>query len=254
MSDVKKQSLRDQILDAVPAASHTSILKMALDKQITDPDDPQWAMVGLAWSATESASISRASLDSVRVETAKIPDHVFQGGVRAGIDLSKTVEAAGKKIMQEAQQQSDAATEKVRQGIAHATKAGSDALRQAIAGLRSAGTKARDEMVAGWRADLAAAARDEVRAGLTSRMARSWGLVSFLLFVAACIGAFVFWLATNSPPPTTCIVGPVRAWQVPGGTEIAVTDGNATSRVGCPAYFTQPGEPGAACWEIVARR
>ncbi len=81
------------------------------------------------------------------------------------------------------------------------------------------------------------------------------GLVAFLLSVAAGVGALVFWLATNSPSPTTFTVGPVQAWEVPGGVDLAVTDGHATH----PAWRARHTLPNrasrrAACWEIVARR
>ena len=84
-------SLRDQVLASVPEAAREGILKMALDQNITDPSDPQWGMVALAWSATESAGLARASLEEVRAAIAMIQDMIYKQTSAAGKDAAEVI-------------------------------------------------------------------------------------------------------------------------------------------------------------------
>ncbi len=238
-------SLREQILDAVPQASHTGILKMALDQNINDPNDPHWGMVALAWASTESASIARAALESVRKETGKIPDAIYQGTVKAGSDLKGQVEAAGQAVLTAAQAKGAELERKVSDAITRATTAGSAELKKAVTSLGPAAARKRDDLVQAMQVAAAEAARDVARAGLAGKIAKSWATVALSLLVAAGLGATTGAVITdteiNSPGQVIESNPGLRIYpNVTGGyTEVLGPDvrvQNTTGTAGCPAY------------------
>lgn len=73
-----KSTPRDAVLAATPEASHRGLLEMALQVGITDPADPIWTMVGLAWAAAFGAETARERLEIIRQETARLPDLIAE--------------------------------------------------------------------------------------------------------------------------------------------------------------------------------
>jgi hypothetical protein len=82
-----KSTPRDAVLAATPEASHRGLLEMALQVGITDPADPIWTMVGLAWAAAFGAETARERLEIIRQETARLPDLIAEEKKRAAGDL-----------------------------------------------------------------------------------------------------------------------------------------------------------------------
>lgn len=138
-------NLREDVLNAIPDAAREGVLKMALDHNITDPNDPTWAMVGLAWSATQAASTSRQTLDAALDTAAKIPDAIYSSTVAAGADLksgvAKAIEAktleAGSALVQ---------------AICVAASKGAQDLQKAAAGLERMGQENGAAFVEQWKA------------------------------------------------------------------------------------------------------
>ncbi len=182
-----KESLRDQVLAAVPAASHTAILKMALDQHINDPNDPHWGMVALAWAATDAANISRESLESVRRETGKIPEAIYQGAVRAGTDLAAQVRSAGDEAF-------DAA-----RGVVEAAKTSAEAaINKATQGLATAAERQCEALVKQMAEAAAKAAQDAVHRDLVRVQIWEKGMIAALIAFGVALGMFLAnWL--NSP-------------------------------------------------------
>ncbi len=176
------KSLRDQVLAAIPAASHTGILKMALDQNINDPNDPHWGMVALAWASTEAAGLARASLEQVRQETAKIPEAIYQNTLKAATDLKATV---GQEVRTAGVEVGQALT----LAIGQAMTQGAAGLKSAAEELPALAQKKQKEIVGIWCASLAEAVKFEARGTLAGRMARSWGVVVLSLLFAAALGA-----------------------------------------------------------------
>ena len=84
-------NLREDVLNAVPPPAREGVLKMALDHNIVDPNDPTWGMVALAWSATTAAAAGRETLDTALATAARIPETIYTSTIKAGADLSATV-------------------------------------------------------------------------------------------------------------------------------------------------------------------
>ena len=240
MNDMNdKISLRDQVLATVPAASHPGILKMALDHQIADPNDPQWGMVALAWTSTEAANVSRASLESVRKEVATIPDSVYRGAAAAGADLRGLVETAGKSVIEIAAAQTKAMEQGLAAAVAQGVGVGAERLEKAVAALDRAIVSRRDATVAEWQAAAGKAAAAEAQKGIAARMARSWGIVVLSLLFAGAIGAGAALAGLYSAG----LIAPkwLRVYRHPGA-DIMVIAGTAYSAIGCP--------PGATCIQV----
>ncbi len=169
------ETLRDNVLATLPPETHTAFLRLALDAGVHNPDDAAWGDVALAYAASVSAAAATAAAVEVKSETAKIPEAIYQGTIRAGQDLRGQVEAAGKSVI-------EAATAEV-----------ASTLRQAVQGM-DANAKARiDQIVACGIADVTAAVRADARASVAGRMARSWGMVAGLLTFFMVLGGTVTW-------------------------------------------------------------
>lgn len=175
-------NLRDEVLSAIPVEAHPGILKMALDHNITDPTDPQWGMVGLAWAATRSVDLARAALDAVDQHIRSLPDQIHQSAARAGEDLRS---ALGQEVQKRGVELGAAITA----AIKSAADSGATMLRQAAADLPTVAAANQGEIIKEWRASLASAAKDEARGALSARMARSWGMVVISLVLAFAAGA-----------------------------------------------------------------
>ncbi|MHB8253788.1 MAG: hypothetical protein ACYDEV_08830 [Acidiferrobacter sp.] len=153
-------SLREDVLNAIPADAREGVLKMALDHNITDPNDPIWAMVALAWTAARSAHVSRASLESVRVETARIPAAMAVATTTAVADLRAQITDAAREV---------ATT--VAQGLDHNL----EATKQAA--------------LAEWKSALGRAAMDQSRKSFLTHMQMSVVTIAIILVLFMGLGA-----------------------------------------------------------------
>ena len=174
--------LREDVLNAIPDAAREGVLKMALDHNITDPNDPTWAMVGLAWSATQAASTSRQALDAALDTAAKIPDAIYSSTVAAGADLKSGV---AKAIEDKTLEAGSALVQVI--GVA-ASKGAAD-LTAAAAGLERVGQENGAAFVEKWKASLAQAVERQARSALAWRLASGWGVVAFTIILMLMLGA-----------------------------------------------------------------
>lgn len=210
-------SLRDEILDAVPASAREGILKLALDHNITDPDDPTWAMVSLAWAATQAAATGRQTLDEALGTASKIPDMIYSSTIAAGADLK-----AG--VSQAIEQKTVEAGQGLVQAIGVAAGKGAADLTAAAAGLERMGQEKGAAFVEHWKEELARAAARRERAGLFR--ASGWLVIgALILFCAGGFAMFTTLAASGKIAPPQISVGwnPVAiygpsAWEVCPGT------------------------------------
>ena len=173
-------NLREEVLNAIPNAAREGVLKMALDHNIVDPNDPTWAMVALAWSATTAAAGARVTLD----EAAKIPDVLYKNVTAAGADLRAVLEAGIKA-------KADEAGSMLTNTILAASGHGADALKKAAAGLDKMAEDHATAFVEQWKAQVASAVEKQARTALRRSIARSWVSASFALLLAAGAGGAV---------------------------------------------------------------
>ena len=173
-------NLREEVLNAIPTPAREGVLKMALDHNITDPNDPTWAMVALAWSATTAAATSRITLD----EAAKIPEILYKNVTSAGADLKAVLEAGIKA-------KTDEAGANLTNVILAASGHGADALKKAAAGLDMMAENRAEGFVEQWKAAVASAVERQARTALRRSIARSWVSASFALLLAASAGGAV---------------------------------------------------------------
>ena len=177
------------LLDKLPPDKAVATAKALLHYGVHD-GDPTVTLIDIAIdtnaarrASTEAAQAAGEAATTVKEQIGKIPDTIYRGAVRAGEDLASQVAAA-----------LTARGEVLRQGltdvIAAAASAGGAQLEQAVASLGQAAESRRDELVREMQVAVAAAARDQIRAAVIGKAARSWsmiaaGLVVFMAFGAA---------------------------------------------------------------------
>ncbi len=187
--------MRDRALAAVPADRREEVLRLASDLGIGRVDDILWSIVAAVVDAHAAASAAGNAATKVEQETAAIPELIYRGTVKAGEDLRGQITAAGdtvgKKLLEAARAQSITLQAGLTDAITEAAKLGGAAMGKAIEGLDRATLSQRDANIEEWRAAAAVAIRNEVRAGLAGRMAKSFGLVAGSLLFAAVLGAAV---------------------------------------------------------------
>ena len=176
------QTLRDKVLASLPPDTHAAFLRLALDAGINAPDDPAWGDVSLAYAASVSAASAMEAADTVKAETAKIPDTMYHTTIKAASDIKAIIGAEVRERGVELGQGLAAA-------IRSAADTGANALKAAAADLPAAAAARQDEIIKEWRAALAMAAKDEASGALAARMARSWGTVVLSLTLAFTAGA-----------------------------------------------------------------
>lgn len=175
-------SLRDQVLSNLPEAAHKGILELALDYGVNNPDDPVWAMVGLAWSAAKGADLTRERLEIIRRETASIPGKITEGTEQAGADLRKIINT-------EITEKMDALRGNLVKDIDKAAGKGAEAIRKAQDGLDDDIEKKREAAVQEFATAAGKAAESLARSAFARARTTSWATVVLSLLGSAIIGA-----------------------------------------------------------------
>ena len=243
-------SVRDAALAAVPADRREDVLRRASDLGIGRADDVIWSIVAAVVDANAAASAAGHAATKVEQETAAIPDLIYRGTLKAGEDLRGQITAAGdtvgKRFLDAARAQSITLQAGLTGAITEAAERGGAALEKASIDLDRAALSQRDAIIAEWQAAAACAIRDEVRAGLAGRMAKSWGLVAGSLLLAAVLGAAAA-LIVSSRLQGRVGTGLPAGWNFvrnDGWNEIYI-DGPVRTMAGC--------SPGDACLATRAR-
>ena len=175
-------SFRDQVLSNLPEAAHKGILELALDYGVNNPDDPVWAMVGLAWSAAKGADLTRERLEIIRRETASIPEKITKGTEQAGTNL-RTI------INTEITEKMDSLRGILVKDIDNAAGKGAEAIRKAQDGLAIDIEKKREAAVQEFATAAGKAAESHARAAFSRTRTASWATVVLSLLGSAIIGA-----------------------------------------------------------------
>lgn len=175
-------SLRNQVLSKLPEAAHKGILELALDYGVNNPDDPVWAMVGLAWSASKGEDLTRERLEIIRRETASIPDKISEGTEQAGANL-RTI------INTEITEKMDALRKTLVKDIDKAAGEGAETIRKAQDGLDDDIEKKKEAAVQNFATAAGNAAESHARKAFERARTVSWATVVLSLLGSAIIGS-----------------------------------------------------------------
>lgn len=183
MSD--EQSIaRDMALESLPPELREALLRKASDLGIHRADDVIWALVASVIDAAAAAQVAGQHVKALVAESAKVPDLIYQGTMRAGKDLKEGVAQAIEAKTIEAGQALVGA-------IAHAAGRGAADLQKAAAGLDRMGAEKAAAFVEQWKAHLAHALKEQAKASLAWKLAQGWGVV-----VALLAGMFILGMLT----------------------------------------------------------
>lgn len=208
---------RDAALQSLPPDQREALLRRASDLGVHRTDDVVWALVAAVVDATGAAQVAGLHVKALAVETAKMPDMIYQSTIKAGADLKAGVAAAIEAKAVEAGQA-------LVQVIGVAASKGAVDLQKAAAALDKVGADKTSKIVASWETALVKAASRHERARLFR--ASGWLVIGALVLV--CVGAFGMFatLAASgkiAPPQITTGWNPVAlygptAWEVCPGT------------------------------------
>ncbi len=140
-------------------------------------------------ASTTATQAAGEAATTVKEQVGKIPDTVYRGAVRAGEDLRNQVSAAGQAVTAALTARGEVLSRGLTDVIAAAAIAGGAALDKAVASLGTAAEARRDELVREMQLAAAAAARDQIRAGVMGTVARSWSLIAASLAIFMVLGA-----------------------------------------------------------------
>lgn len=205
--DENTESTLSNILDKLPPDKAVATAKAMMHYGVRD-GDPTVTMIDIAidtnaarQASTAAAQAAGDAAGSVKTETQKIPDLIYQSTIRAGADLravvGQEVRAAGTEVGQA-----------VTAAIQSAATVGADALKQAASELPQRAKENQDDIIRGWKSLLAVAVRDEARGALARRMAGGWGMVVLSLLFASGVGAGGMWAAAR-------MTGHLTPWSYP---------------------------------------
>ena len=193
-------SLRDDVLNAIPAEAREGVLKMALDHGINIPDDPQWAMVALAWAATRAAGASKETFADIQKIARSIPGEVLKSVQDAGSDLAAT-------LAQGLQNQMVEVGQAIFQSIEIAQKQGAETLQAAASDLDKSAQAKGAAYIDQWKVAVAKATAAQAQAALKRAIGVRWGAVAMSLAAALTIGAGIGTLLSQTTSPTLREVG-----------------------------------------------
>ena len=185
MSDEHTNSnARDVALKSLPPELREALLRKASDLGVHRVDDVVWALVASVIDAAAAAEVAGQHVKTLVEETGKVPDLIYEGTIRASLDLKEGVVRALEDKTVEAGQALVGA-------IAHAAGKGAADLQKAAAGLDRMGAEKAAAFVEQWKAHLAYALKEQAKASLAWKLAQGWGVV-----VASLAGMFVLGMLT----------------------------------------------------------
>ena len=229
MSTNEEKPALDQLLDQLPADKKLEVTRHAVRYGFpeTDPLFQAVRMVvdteAASKAAVEAAGVAAAAAAQTATATAKIPDAIYQGTVKAGADLRGQVEAAGKTIIETANTEAAKVQDSLTAAVQGAAQAGASVLGKAVQGMDASAKTRIEEIIARGVLEVGAAVRADASAAVAGRMARSWGVVASLLLFFMMLGSGLTWgglylsrhitpmnmpIATNSQGQLLC--GPLR--------------------------------------------
>ena len=175
---------RDAALESLPPELREALLRKASDLGVHRADDVVWALVASVIDAAAAAEVAGQHVKTLVEETGKVPDLIYEGTIRASLDLKEGVVRALEDKTVEAGQALVGA-------IAHAAGKGAADLQKAAAGLDRMGAEKAAAFVEQWKAHLAYALKEQAKASLAWKLAQGWGVV-----VASLAGMFVLGMLT----------------------------------------------------------
>ena len=193
--DENTGSTLGNILDKLPPDKAVATAKALLHYGVHD-GDPTVTMIDIAidtnaarLASTEAAQAAGEAASTVTEQIGKIPDTIYRGAVRAGEDLASQVTAAGQAVAATLTARGEVLRQGLTDVIAAAATAGGAQLEKAVAMLGATADARRDELVREMQVAVAAAARDQIRAAVIGKAARTWSMIALSLVVFMAFGA-----------------------------------------------------------------
>ena len=188
-------STLSHILDKLPPDKAVATAKALLHYGVHD-GDPTVTLIDIAidtnaarQACTEAAQAAGEAAVEVKAQITAIPDAIYRGAVHAGEDLRSQVTAAGQAVAAALTARGEVLRQGLTDVIAAAATAGGAELEKAVAGLSKAAEARRDELVQEMQGAAAAAARDQIRAEVIGKAARSSSMIAAGLVVFMVLGA-----------------------------------------------------------------
>lgn len=141
--------------------------------------------------ATAALTAAASAAESVKDATEKVPEVILQQTAAAGTDLRGQVEAAGKLVVEAAEQKAAQAAAMGESAIGKSVEAGRVVLKQAVTDLSVAAKEKRDALIRDMQATATKAIEQKIKEGLAARVARSYLVVVMSLLIAAIAGGAV---------------------------------------------------------------
>ena len=176
------RTLRDIALASTPPDLREALLTWATENQITTHNDPFWPLATAMANSLAAAARAGRHVEALTEATAKVPDLVYQGTVKAGADLKAGVSQAIEAKTIEAGQA-------LVQVIGVAASKGAADLTAAAAGLERVGQEHGQVFVEQWKASLARAIERQARSALAWKLASGWGTVAAIMILMMALGA-----------------------------------------------------------------
>ncbi|MHB8388299.1 MAG: hypothetical protein ACYDBH_01805 [Acidobacteriaceae bacterium] len=173
---------KQEALRGLPPEWREALIENAAAMGIRAEHDTAWLLVKAFINAWAAAAAAGEAATATRKELAGLPEAIYRGTTKAAADLQGVVEHAGKGITELI-----AAAGKA--SIEIAAKQAATAIAEATAKLDTAASARREELIQEMQTAAAQAARDQIRAGLAGKMARSWSVVAGSLAFALLLGA-----------------------------------------------------------------
>ena len=173
---------KQEALRGLPQEWREQLIENAAAMGIRADHDTAWLLVKAFVNAWAAAAAAGEAAAATRRELAGLPEAIYRGATKAAADLKGVVEHAGRGITELIAATGTAS-------IDSAAKQVAITIAQATEQLDTAASARREELIREMQTAAAQAARDQIRAGLAGKMARSWSVVAGSLALALLLGA-----------------------------------------------------------------
>lgn len=175
---------KQEALRGLPPEWREALIENAAAMGIRADHDTAWLLVKAFINAWAAAAAAGEAATETKRELAGLPEAIYRGATKAAQDLKGVVEHAGKGI-------TDLIAATGTASIDRAAKQAAITLAEATEQLGTSVSARREELIREMQTAAAQAARDQIRAGLAGKMARSWSVVAGSLAFALLLGASI---------------------------------------------------------------
>lgn len=210
--DTEDNDFMSQTIDKLPPDRAVAVAKIAARYRLAE-NDPAWLLVNAVVDADAAAAAAGAAAQAVQAETAKIPDQVYHGAVRAGDEIRGAI---SKSIDEKTIEMGQA----LKLTIEHVSSRGVSSLKSASKQLEQTATAAGEKFVTGWSARAVAAAEQHARSAVNRSIATRWGMIAGVMSGALAIGIVIGFVFARLTAPDIASYG--MSFYDNGGTRLLI--------------------------------